>query len=69
MVQLLEALLKAGKLQVQFLMGGGPSSHTMAPRPTQPLTEMSTRDVSWGKGSWCVGLTTMPLSCADVWRL
>jgi hypothetical protein len=33
---------------------------------TQPLTEMSTRDISWGsKGGRCVGLTTLPYSCAD----
>jgi len=33
---------------------------------TQPLTEMSTKNVSWGgKSGWCVGLTTLPPSCAD----
>jgi len=33
---------------------------------TQPLTEMSTRNISWEvKGDWRVGLTTLPLSCAD----
>jgi hypothetical protein len=32
---------------------------------TQPLTEMSTRNVSWGKGGRCVGLTTLPPSWAD----
>jgi len=35
---------------------------------TQPLTEISTRNVSWGgggKGSRCVGLTTLSPSCAD----
>ena len=33
---------------------------------TQPLTEMSIRNISWGgKGSRCVGLTTLPPSCAD----
>jgi len=31
----------------------------------QPLTEMSTRNTSWGKGGRCVGLTTLPPSCAD----
>jgi hypothetical protein len=30
----------------------------------QPLTEMSTRNISWGKGGRCVGLTTLPPSCA-----
>ena len=43
-----------------------PSGRTMAPGSTQPLTEMRTRDVSWGgKGGRCVGLTTLPPSCAD----
>jgi len=40
----------------------------MALRLTQPLTEMSTRNISWGgggKGGRCVGLTTLPPSCAD----
>jgi len=33
---------------------------------TQPLTEMSTRNISWGgKGDRCVGMTTLPPSCAD----
>jgi len=32
---------------------------------TQPLTEMSTRNISGGKGGRCVGLTTLPPSCAD----
>ena len=33
---------------------------------TQPLTEMSTSIVSWGKGDRCVRLTTLPPSCAVV---
>ena len=38
----------------------------MALRSTQPQTEMSTRNISWGgKGGWCIILTTLPLSCAD----
>jgi len=33
---------------------------------TQPLTEMSTRNIFWGgKGGQCIGLTTLPPSCAD----
>ena len=39
---------------------------TMALRLTQPLTEMSTRNISWRvKVSQCVGLTTLPPSCAE----
>jgi hypothetical protein len=29
------------------------------------LTEMSTRNISWGKGGRCLGLTTLPPSRAD----
>jgi hypothetical protein len=28
-------------------------------------SEMSTRNIAWGKGGRCVGLTTLPPSCAD----
>ena len=47
------------------------SSHIMALWSTQPLTEMSTKSISWGKGGRYVGLTTLPTSCADchdVWE-
>jgi len=37
----------------------------MALGSSQPLTEMSTRNISWIKGGRRVGLTTLPLSCAD----
>ena len=43
-----------------------PSGHTMALGLTQPITEMSTRYVSWGgKGGRSVGLTTIPHSSSD----
>jgi hypothetical protein len=32
---------------------------------TQPPTEMSTRNPSWGKDGRWVGMTTIPLSSAD----
>jgi len=33
---------------------------------TQPLWERNTRNISWGgKGGLCVGLTTLPPSCAE----
>jgi len=33
---------------------------------TQTLTEMNTRNISWGgKGGRCIGLKTLPPSCAD----
>jgi hypothetical protein len=43
-----------------------PSGPTMTLESTQPLTEMSTRDLPWGsKGGRCVGLITIPPPCAD----
>jgi len=43
----------------------------MAPGSTQPLIEMSTRNISWGdKGGRCVGLTTLLHSyknCLEIW--
>ena len=38
----------------------------MALGSIQPLTEMNTRSISWGKGGRCVRLTTLPPSCAVV---
>jgi hypothetical protein len=46
-----------------------PSGRTMVLGSTQPLTEMSTRNISWGKGGRCVGLTTLPPSCADCLKI
>jgi len=43
------------------------SDRTMALGSTQPLTEMSTRSISWGvKSGRCVRLTTLPPSWAIV---
>jgi hypothetical protein len=42
-----------------------PSGRTMTLGSTQPLTEMSTRNIYWGKGGRCLGLTTLPPSYAD----
>jgi len=35
---------------------------------TQPLTGMSTRSISWGKGGQCVRMITLPPSCAVVMK-
>jgi len=37
---------------------------------TQPLTEMSTRGILWGKGVRCVGLTLSPscANCPELWE-
>ena len=45
---------------------GVTSDRTMALGSTQPLTEMSTRSISWGKGGRFVGLTTLQPPCAVV---
>jgi hypothetical protein len=42
-----------------------PSGRTLALGLTQPLAEMNTRNISWGKGGRCVWLTTLPPSCTD----
>ena len=36
---------------------------------TQPLKEMSTRNIWWGKGSRCLGLTILLPSCADCLKI
>jgi len=47
----------------------------MALGSTQPLPEMSTRNISWGwgdKGGQWVGVTTLPPSCTDclaIWKI
>jgi hypothetical protein len=41
------------------------SGRSLALGLTQPLTEINTRNISWGKGGRCVWLTTLPPSCAD----
>jgi hypothetical protein len=48
-----------------WFQGHNPSGRTMALESTQPLTEMSTRNIFWGKGGRCVGLKTFPPSRAD----
>ena len=56
---------------VRIFHGHYPSGCTMALGSTQPLTEMSTRNISQGNSSWCVGLTTLPSSCAsclEIWE-
>jgi hypothetical protein len=45
------------------------SGRTMVLGYAQPLTEMSTRNIYWGKGGRCVGLTTLPPSCADCLKI
>ena len=37
----------------------------MALESTQPLKEISTRNISWGKEGRCIGLTSLPPSYAD----
>jgi len=43
-----------------------PFGHKMALRSTQTLTEMNSKDISWGgKGGRCLGLKTLCPSCAE----
>ena len=63
-------VLHVGRLQVQFPMVSLEFyiyiilPGTLWPLGLiQPLTEMSTRNISWG--GRCIGLTILPPSCAD----
>ena len=51
-----------------FSLTLNPSDRTMALGSTQPLTEMSARSISWGKGGRYVRLTTLPPSFAVVMK-
>jgi hypothetical protein len=42
-----------------------PSAHTTALGSTRPLRNMSTRNISWGKGGRCGGLSTLTTSCVE----
>ena len=49
------------------------SGRTVALGSTQPLTEMSTRNISWGggKGGRCLGLKSLPplcVDCLEIWE-
>jgi hypothetical protein len=46
-----------------------PSGRTMAMGSTQPLTEMNTRNISWGKDGRCVEMATLPPTCADCLKM
>jgi hypothetical protein len=48
--------------EVDFFNLPNPSTRTMAMGSTQPLTEMSTRNLPRGKSGRRVGLTTLPPS-------
>jgi hypothetical protein len=50
---------------VGFFHWHNPSGRTMALGSTQPLTEMISSNISWGKVGRCIGLTILTPSCAD----
>jgi hypothetical protein len=52
--------------EVNFLNLPNPSSRIMALGSTQPLTEMSTRNLPGGKKRPGVGLTTLPQSVSRI---
>jgi len=48
-------------VSLEFLIDINSFGCTMSVGSTQPLTEISTRSISWCKGGLCVRLTTLPL--------
>jgi hypothetical protein len=62
-VQLVETLRY--RLMVVGSIPDGVIGMTAAMGPTQPLTEMSAKNTSWGKGCRCLGLTTESLLCSS----
>ena len=63
-----KVLLKIGRslarsqlVSLEFLIDINSFGCTMSVGSTQPLTEISTRSISWCKGGLCVRLTTLPL--------
>jgi len=59
-------------MSLGFFYWHKPSGRTVAQGSTQPLTEMSTRNISWGdKECQCGELTTLSPSCAnwfEIWK-
>jgi hypothetical protein len=41
----------------------------MALGTTQPLREMNTSGISWGKGGWCVRVTSLPSLCVECLKI
>jgi hypothetical protein len=54
---------------VEIFHWHNPSGRIMTLEYTQPLTEMSTRNISWGKGGRCVGLTILLPSCVECLKI
>ena len=66
MLQIGRSLVRSQLVSLEFFMNiKSFRSHYVPGGSTQPLTEMSTRSISWGgKGGRCVRLTTLPPFCA-----
>jgi hypothetical protein len=62
MLQAPEGRLFESRMRSIFFSLPNPSSRTMVLGSTEPLTEMSTRNLPGVKSGWCVGLTTLPPS-------
>ena len=75
--QLFEALRYKGSIPDGILgifHPHNPSGLTGSLGSTQPLTEMITTDIQWGRGWWgkcdrCLGMTNLSPSCSDCYEI
>ena len=68
MLQIGRLLVRSQLVSLDFLLIYNPSDRTMALGSTQPITEMSTRSISWGKRLPVRKANNLPTSCAVVMK-
>ena len=66
MLQIRRSLARSQLVSLDFSLTQNPFDRSMVLESTQPLTDMSTKNISGGKSNRRVRLTTLPPSCALV---
>jgi len=67
-LQIGRSMVRSQLFSLEFFIEIKSSPSHYGPESTQPLTEMSTGSIFWGKGGRCLRLTTLPPSCAVVMK-